>query len=654
MKSVRRLVLAAFCVLLIFFIAANLQAQRAGTPPVAPPGQPVANPYPNGLGSMPDPAGKGYASIMVSVVDDSGALLDEQALVKVYGQETNTSAWGTTQDRGVAEFDQIVPGDYEVEISAAGFKTETQTIDVVTTSHTYFVNVRLKLDENGASLPTKPGQVLAPKARKETEKGLTALRMGNLNDAQKHLMAAFQLAPTNADVAFLLGYLFQQKKDAVQAKEYFQKATSYNPQHLRALTSLGQMLLDEGNYKEAIDPLEKAVQADPDHWQAHSMLASAYLHEHELEKSRQQAELAIQSGKGAAGNAQLVLGDALAGLGKPKEAIDAYQIFLTANPSSPVAPAVRDLIAKLQAPPVAETTVQPAAAITAAAPATSFIAPAPPEAKLSLPSWGPPNIDDEKPVVSLGTKCPSDHVIDQAGKRVKELVDSLSNFDATEYVTHEDLDELGKGVTKETRKFDYTVAISEPQKDVLRVEEYRTSMNDRGGFPGGLATHGLPALAFVFHPDMRDEFDLVCEGLGNWHGQATWLVHFRQRSDKPSHLQSFDFTNASFTVDLKGRAWIAASNYQIVRLEADLVSPLRNIQLLTEHQTVEYQPIKFTKTNSVVWLPASADIYMDFRHERFHRRHSFSHYQLFSVGTSQKISQPKVPDTTQESAKKPE
>jgi Tfp pilus assembly protein PilF len=635
----------------LFVLPSTLQSQnpRVGTTAQAPMGQGMPNPSPNGIGGV-----NGLSSIKVTVTDDNGQPLDQQALVKLYAQETNAAAWGTTQDRGIAEFDQIVPGNYQIEASAAGFATATETLEVGSYNHTYLLTVRLKLDSDSSVQPTKPGQVLAPKARKETEKGLASLQSGNWSDAEKHLMNAFRLAPTNADVAFLIGYMYQQKKDEANAKVYFEKATSFNPQHVRALTSLGQLLLDEHDYEGATEPLEKAVETDPHYWQSHSVLASAYLHDNQLEKSREQAELAIQTGKGAAKNAELILGDALAGLGRSKEAVAAYQGYLDANPNGAAVATIREAIAKLRAPPKADPASQPVAiggVATSTAPNLASNASA--DAKVSLPSWGPPNIDDYQPVVVNGMQCPADHVIEKTGERVKELVDHLANFDATEEVVHESLDELGHPTSKDARKFDYTASISEPKPDVLKVEEYRNSKTDNGSFPGGIATHGLPALAFVFHPDMRNEFDLVCEGLGSWKGEATWLVHFRQRSDQPSHLQSFDFTNASFAVDMKGRAWISASNYQILRLEADLVSPLRNIQLLTEHQIVEYQPVKFTKANTTVWLPADADIYMDFRRQRFHLRHSFSHYMLFSVGASQKISQPKMPDTTQEAPKQP-
>jgi tetratricopeptide (TPR) repeat protein len=636
MKAVRPVLL--FLALFFVLTSGGVSAQRAAAPPST--ATPSVNPFETGIATVTSP----LSSIIVTVADENGNLLSEQALVKLYSGINNTNTWATTQKRSEAEFDSIAPGDYEVEASAAGFQASTQTISVISSHEVFTVLVRLRLDTSGDSTAAKPGQILAPKAQKEAEKGLAGLKSGKLNDAQKHLEAAYKLAPTNADVNFLLGYLYLQKNDTPDAKTYFEKAASLNPQHIRALTALGQLLMDQHDYKGASVPLEKAASLDSGNWRVHWLLASAYLHLHEYEKCRQQAGSAVESGKGAASAAELVLGDADSNLGKRAEAIQAFQRYLQSNPSGASADAARDAIALLQRPPKLEA-VNESTSVAMNQPSTISAAPEPPDAKLSLPSWGPPNVDDEKPLIAAGVTCPADLVIQRAGDRVKELVDNLSNFDATEDVSQEDLDVFGKPITKETRKFDYMATISEPRPGILNVEEVRTGLTDKGGFPGGIATRGVPALAFVFHPDKRDEFDITCEGLGSWKGEATWLVHFRQRPNKPSGMLSFEFTDASVPVDLKGRAWISASTYQIVRLESDVVSPINTIQLFTDHQVVDFGPVQFNKKHIELWLPLDADIYMDFGRERFHRRHSFSHYMLFSVGTTQKISPPKVPDS---------
>jgi hypothetical protein len=132
--------------------------------------------------------------------------------------------------------------------------------------------------------------------------------------------------------------------------------------------------------------------------------------------------------------------------------------------------------------------------------------------------------------------------------------------------------------------------------------------------------------------------------LGEWKGRATWLVYFRQRPDKPDRFLSYSFTNAEFWVALKGRAWISADKFQIVHLEADLLNPMPAIQLLRQHQSVDYGPVYFKTRKTQLWLPESAEIYLDFRRHQYYRRHSFEKYKLFAVGASEKIGEPKIPD----------
>jgi hypothetical protein len=96
---------------------------------------------------------------------------------------------------------------------------------------------------------------------------------------------------------------------------------------------------------------------------------------------------------------------------------------------------------------------------------------------------------------------------------------------------------------------------------------------------------------------------------------------------------------------LKGRAWITADNFQIVRIESELVSPVPAIQLVSEQQVVEYGPVPFPKKNLELWLPKSAEIYLDYHKHHYYRRHSYDHYLLFSVDSEEKRKEPKVPQS---------
>ncbi len=63
----------------------------------------------------------------------------------------------------------------------------------------------------------------------------------------------------------------------------------------------------------------------------------------------------------------------------------------------------------------------------------------------------------------------------------------------------------------------------------------------------------------------------------------------------------------------------------------------------TQHLEIEYRPVRFAKRNLELWLPGSADLYMDFRGRRYHHRHSFTEFLLFAVDMDQTIHAPSEP-----------
>jgi hypothetical protein len=182
------------------------------------------------------------------------------------------------------------------------------------------------------------------------------------------------------------------------------------------------------------------------------------------------------------------------------------------------------------------------------------------------------------------------------------------------------------------------------------VIEYRKGVRSLSEYPGGVQTTGLSALALIFHFNNAGNFTMSCEGLGQWNGRPAWQVHFRQRADKPNTIRAYRFgeNGPSYSVALRGRAWIAADSYQVVRMETDLVAPIPQIRLVSDHTLVDYGPVHFKRGNVEMWLPQSAELYSDWRGKRMHRRLSYSNYLLFSVDEKQKISEPKAETESQQ------
>jgi tetratricopeptide (TPR) repeat protein len=576
-----------------------------------------------------------------------GVHLDRQALLKLVNLQTQMSTWETTElesqgpygeSRGRGVFTNIPFGSYGVDVSAVGYLSTHTELKVFSTLVEQRVDIVLQRDPAAVNLDVADHLVSA-KVRKEAKRAVFALKSGNLKEAQKQLDQAYKISPSSAELNFLLGYLYFQKKDFTQAGTYLGAAANLNPNNAQSLTLLGRTGLERQDYPGARSALERAVMADADNWLPHDLLADTYLRQQNYDKARDEAQIAINKGRSEASPAQLVLGQALVSMGRDQEAIQALNVFLQQSPRHPMAGQVRNLIDEIQqhqaSPTPPDHTPSTEATLTGVDPLAAVAAPG-----FSMKSWKPPSMDDVKPALAAGVVCPSAKVMEESGKRVQELVQDVARFAAVEDLFHQSLDQFGIPVRTETRKYNYVASISEPQPGFLSVDEYRADKLTLSGYPDQIASTGFAALALVFHPAMRDNFDMSCDGLGDWRGQATWLVHFRQREDRPNRMHSYKLGNQMRSVALKGRAWITADKFQIVRMEAEMVKPMPEIQLLSEYQAVEYGPVPFPKKHTSLWLPKSAEIYFDFRKHRYYRRHSFDHFMLYSVDSDEKRKEP--------------
>lgn len=577
----------------------------------------------------------------------NGAMLGRQAIVKLIDLSKQTATWRATSENSQSIFTDVPYGDYSAEVSAVGFLSSHQDVKMISTHNLLEFDIVLHRDPAAVNLDVADA-VLSPKARKETKAAIYALKSNKLADAQKHLDAAYKSSPSDPNLNFLLGYLYFQKKDYARATDYLTASTTVNPHNPQALTLLGRSGLEQKNYPIARSALEKAVLSDADNWLPHDLLADAYLHEKNYPRARDEAQIAIAKGNQQASSAELVLGESLINLGNSDDGVKALNVFLQEAPQHPIAGQVRSLIAQVQDGSLSQTTYESTPANEKLPGVDPLLAL--PDPKLSVKAWQPPGVDDVKLTLAEGVTCPSEKVINESGQRVQALVDDVAKFAAVEDMFHQALDQYGTPVRTETRKFNYVASITEPQPGYLSVDEYREEKLTVEGYPDKIASNGFAALALVFHPHMRDNFALVCEGLSDWRGQAAWLVHFRQREDRPNRMHAYKVGNRMVPVPLKGRAWITADKFQIVRIEAELSAPMPEIQLLSEHQVVEYGPVPFQHKNTTLWLPKSAEIYFDFRHHRYYRRHSFDRYMLFATDSEEKRKEPTAPSVNPDSA----
>jgi hypothetical protein len=255
----------------------------------------------------------------------------------------------------------------------------------------------------------------------------------------------------------------------------------------------------------------------------------------------------------------------------------------------------------------------------------------------SRDGWAPPDIDQFVPPVAAGVACRLPDVLAKAGQRVEELIENVNRFSATEVVKHQRVDGSGRLRHPQTLRFSYLVSIAPTAHGYLNFQEFRNRGNDPAVFPDHIATIGMPSLVLIFHPHYVKDFRMKCEGLGKSHSRPAWQVRFEQRPDRINHMNSLVIDGRAYSLALRGRAWILADSYEVARLETDLVKPIPQIRLRLEHEDIEYRSVHFPERQLNLWLPSSADLYMDFIGHRFYRRDILTNFHLFSVDVQQQF-----------------
>lgn len=246
-------------------------------------------------------------------------------------------------------------------------------------------------------------------------------------------------------------------------------------------------------------------------------------------------------------------------------------------------------------------------------------------------SWVPPDVDDAVPYVDPNVECPLPYILRGTGKRMQQFVTNLEKFAATERVEHFAVDRVGTRQSPEAREFEYVVMVGRDSGGGFVLDEFRNGSVDPTQFPAHIATQGLPGIALLFHPFLASDYKFTCEGFGEWEGNGAWQVHFVQRRDRPGRILGYRAANKYSALALRGRAWIDPGSFQVLRLETELVEPLKDMGLTEEHIAISYRPVRFRNQDTQLWLPHTADLYVEREGRRYYRRHTFSHFQLFTV-----------------------
>jgi hypothetical protein len=226
-------------------------------------------------------------------------------------------------------------------------------------------------------------------------------------------------------------------------------------------------------------------------------------------------------------------------------------------------------------------------------------------------------------------------ILQQSSSRTQDLIKSLDRFSAEEHIELTDTDKNGKRRLLNTEEVTYVVQIAPNFSGYPSVEEYRSGTSGRP--PAAVIDSGIAASALIFHPSLIENFDFRCEGMTQLRDSPAWQLRFEESAAPKESFSEIKVHHSVYPLRLKGRAWIAKNNNEILRIETDLVSPIPQINLQLVHTVIDYAPVEFPRRQARLWLPQDTAVYLGYRGHRYETTHHFSQFQLFSVDSSESI-----------------
>ena len=239
----------------------------------------------------------------------------------------------TAGESGLVQFQGLLEGVYILEVKVPGYRPVLEDAEIGVGHKNVAFGVMMVPDGPIAKSGGRAGGPPA-KALKEMEKGLAAMQVDKLNDAEQHLKKAQELAPKAPDVNYLVGVLYMRRGNSAQAREYLQKAVDAAPNHTAALLALGEAEMKQRDYAKAAETLERGLQLQPTAWRAHYLAGVASYQMRDYNKALEEAKAALASGQDKTGGSLLLVGQAQAALHQRDAALATFNQYLKEQPKA--------------------------------------------------------------------------------------------------------------------------------------------------------------------------------------------------------------------------------------------------------------------------------------------------------------------------------
>jgi tetratricopeptide (TPR) repeat protein len=259
-------------------------------------------------------------------------------------------------DGGKCRFQPREVGVYIVSIDAGGYVETSERIELVN-SRRGFATLTLRKEGDSAANSSKsaaPGgstsveELSIPeKARLEYAKGEAAMKANNPTEGAKHFQKAIKAYENYPQAYRMLGEISLEQKDWKAAETFLQKSIELDPKLAVAYVDLGAVRNQTKDYAGAEQALKKGLELNPAAGIAKYELAKTYLAQGRWEDAEPYVKQTIKDAPDLA-PAHVLMGNIYLKRRDAASALHEYQEYLRLDPNGAMGPQVQDMVAKLQ------------------------------------------------------------------------------------------------------------------------------------------------------------------------------------------------------------------------------------------------------------------------------------------------------------------
>ena len=288
-----------------------------------------------------------------SVQGDYGGSVTNGVVVHLETSEGMNCGDQPVNTAGYFEYVGLAKGYYHLTVTAPGFQTYQQDVSLGTVGDKLVINVHLSPAPTSKSLPPPVSSSFTDKnasnkARREYQKGSSALRDKNPSTAESHLRKAVAEYPCSVRAKTDLALLLSERQQFPASEAALRKARECDPDYLDTYNELGQLYFNEKKYAESQAVLKEGLRRSPQSWQFYFQIGADDYHLGKYAAAEKEFLKAESLNAALPAEVHVRLADVYVKQSAYAKAYAEMQAYLRAAPNGPYAVRVRSLMHQME------------------------------------------------------------------------------------------------------------------------------------------------------------------------------------------------------------------------------------------------------------------------------------------------------------------